>query len=72
MIVVGFDGTDSGADAVTLGVRLARATGDRLLLAAIYPEESVPAEWARYTKIDATWFEDKAAARAEVDELKPR
>src|SRR6476620_6268420 len=39
---------------------------------AIFPEESLPPEWANYTAIDATWFTDKAAARAAVDELKPR
>ena len=38
---------------------------------AIFPEESVPPEWANYTQIDATWYTDKAAARASVDELKP-
>ena len=38
---------------------------------AIFPEESLPAEWAQYTQIDAAWFTDKAAARAEVDALKP-
>ena len=38
---------------------------------AIFPEESLPPEWAQYTKIDATWYTDKAAARAAVDELKP-
>jgi NAD-dependent dihydropyrimidine dehydrogenase PreA subunit len=38
---------------------------------AIFPEESLPPEWARYTAIDATWYTDKAAARAAVDELKP-
>jgi ferredoxin len=38
---------------------------------AIFPEESLPPEWANYTAIDATWFTDKAAARAEVDALKP-
>jgi hypothetical protein len=39
---------------------------------AIFPEESLPAEWANYTKIDAVWFTDKAAARTMVDELKPQ
>jgi len=39
---------------------------------AIFPEESLPTEWANYTAIDATWFTDKAAARAAIDELKPR
>jgi ferredoxin len=38
---------------------------------AIFPEESLPPEWANYTVIDATWYTDKAAARASVDELKP-
>ena len=31
---------------------------------AIFPEESLPPEWASYTQIDATWYTDKAAARA--------
>jgi NAD-dependent dihydropyrimidine dehydrogenase PreA subunit len=38
---------------------------------AIFPEESLPVEWAAYTKIDATWYTDKAAARAAVDAAKP-
>jgi ferredoxin len=38
---------------------------------AIFPEESLPPEWANYTVIDATWYTDKVAARASVDELKP-
>lgn len=38
---------------------------------AIFPEESLPAEWAGYTAIEATWFNDKAAARAALDALKP-
>src|SRR3954449_5337858 len=39
---------------------------------AIFPEESLPTEWAQYTQIDATWYTDRAAAREEVDSLKPR
>jgi NAD-dependent dihydropyrimidine dehydrogenase PreA subunit len=38
---------------------------------AIFPEESLPPEWANYTVIDATWYTDKAAARAAVDAAKP-
>jgi len=38
---------------------------------AIYPEDSLPSEWAQYTVINATWFKDKDAARQMVDELKP-
>ena len=39
---------------------------------AIFPEDQVPAEWANYTVIDATWFNDRDAARAAVDAAKPR
>ena len=38
---------------------------------AIYPEDALPAEWAKYTEVDAQWFKDKAAARATIDEWKP-
>jgi ferredoxin len=38
---------------------------------AIFPEESLPTEWANYTQIDAQWYVDKGAARSEVDALKP-
>ncbi len=38
---------------------------------AIFPEESLPAEWAEYAQVDALWYSDRAAARAKVDELKP-
>ena len=30
---------------------------------AIFPEESLPAEWVKYAAIDATWFKDRGAAR---------
>ena len=38
---------------------------------AIFPEESVPSEWTGYTPINATWYTDKAAARAALEALKP-
>jgi ferredoxin len=38
---------------------------------AIYPEDSLPVEWAKYTAVDAQWYQDKDAARATVDEWKP-
>ena len=38
---------------------------------AIFPEESLPAEWAEYTQMDAVWYTDKAAAREAVDAAKP-
>ncbi len=41
-IVVGVDGTGSGLDAVALAARLARATGDPLIVACVYPEGGRP------------------------------
>jgi NAD-dependent dihydropyrimidine dehydrogenase PreA subunit len=38
---------------------------------AIYPEDSVPAEWVQYIELDARWFKDKDSARATIDEWKP-
>ena len=38
---------------------------------AIYPEDSLPAEMAKYTQVNAIWFSDRAAARAQIDEWKP-
>jgi NAD-dependent dihydropyrimidine dehydrogenase PreA subunit len=39
---------------------------------AIFTEDALPAKWAGYTAANALWFEDKTAARASVDQLKPR
>jgi nucleotide-binding universal stress UspA family protein len=50
-VVVGHDGSDSGDDAAVLGARLARATGEPLLVVTVYPQENpigigrVDAEW---------------------------
>lgn len=41
-IVVGVDGTGSGLDAVTLATRLARATGDPIIVACVYPRDTRP------------------------------
>ena len=38
---------------------------------AIFPEESLPPEWANYTQIDAQWYTDRAGAREQVQALKP-
>jgi len=38
---------------------------------AIFTEDSVPDQWTAYTEVNALWFNDKDAARARVDELKP-
>jgi nucleotide-binding universal stress UspA family protein len=41
-IVAGVDGTGSGLDAVALAARLARATGDPLIVACVYPRDTRP------------------------------
>ena len=38
---------------------------------AIYPEDSLPGEWAAYGELNARWYKDKGSARATVDEWKP-
>jgi nucleotide-binding universal stress UspA family protein len=53
-IVIGFDGTDSGEDALALGLLLARATRAEALVAVIHPQEypigvgRVDAEWVAF------------------------
>jgi nucleotide-binding universal stress UspA family protein len=53
-IVIGFDGTDCGEDALALGMLLARATGDVPLVAVVHPQEypigvgRVDAEWVAF------------------------
>jgi nucleotide-binding universal stress UspA family protein len=53
-VVLGFDGSDSGEDALVLGLRLARAVGARPLVACVYEDEApigtqrVDAEWVAY------------------------
>jgi ferredoxin len=39
---------------------------------AIFTTDALPAQWAKYTEINALWYKDKAAARAMVDAAKPR
>jgi NAD-dependent dihydropyrimidine dehydrogenase PreA subunit len=39
-------------------------------VAAISEEKDLPDESAPFTRVNALWFEDKASARALVDELK--
>lgn len=38
---------------------------------AIFPEDAVPDDMEPYKAINAKWYEDADAARAEVDRLKP-
>jgi nucleotide-binding universal stress UspA family protein len=55
-IVIGFDCSDSGEDALTLGASLARATGQVPVVVTVYPEEHpigvgrVDAEWVAYMR----------------------
>jgi nucleotide-binding universal stress UspA family protein len=59
-IVIGFDGTDSGEDALALGLLLARATRAVPLVAVVHPQEypigvgRVDAEWVAYMHQQAT------------------
>jgi nucleotide-binding universal stress UspA family protein len=56
-IVVGVDGTGSGLDAVALATRLARVTGDPLIVASVYPE-------GRRSSLDAAAAAHGPAAKA--------
>jgi hypothetical protein len=55
-IVIGFDATDSGEDALALGILIARATGDRAIVTTVYPGEyesgmgRVDAEYVAYMR----------------------
>jgi nucleotide-binding universal stress UspA family protein len=58
-IVAGIDGTGSGLDAVALAAALARATGDPLLVACVYPE-------GRRSSLDAAAVRGPAAKALEA------
>jgi nucleotide-binding universal stress UspA family protein len=55
-IIIGFDGSDCGEDALALGLVLCRATGATPVVAAVYPEQypigvgRVDAEWVAYMR----------------------
>jgi len=38
---------------------------------AIFTEDAVPEQWTAYTELNAIWFSDKDAARAQLETLKP-
>ncbi len=40
-------------------------------VSAIFPEESLPPAWTRYTEVNALWYSDRESARRLVDELRP-
>ena len=69
-IVIGYDGTDPGEDALALGVRLATATGQVPVVAAAYPESPsgvghVDAEWVTALREQADEMLDRA--RSQLD-----
>jgi ferredoxin len=39
---------------------------------AIFELSALPATWAKYTEINAVWYQDRAAAREMVEAVKPR
>jgi nucleotide-binding universal stress UspA family protein len=66
-IVVGVDGTGSGLDAVAFAAHLARATGDPLMVACVYPRDPRPGTDGDAVQGPAA--EALEAARALVDSL---
>jgi ferredoxin len=38
---------------------------------AIFEGSALPPDWSEYAEVNAKWFEDKDAARARINELKP-
>ena len=38
---------------------------------AIFRSDALPAEWAAFARIDATWYRDPASARAQVEMFAP-
>jgi nucleotide-binding universal stress UspA family protein len=58
-VVIGFDGSDCGEDALALGMLLARATGGRPIVVATFPEDypigvgRVDAEWVAFMREQA-------------------
>jgi ferredoxin len=38
---------------------------------AIFPEDSVPAQWSSFIELNARWYKDKESTRAAVDAWKP-
>jgi len=61
-VVVGFDGSDPAEDGLALGLRLAQATGDRLVVAVVYPE----AYEAGMGRVDAEWVAHMRGQAQEV------
>jgi nucleotide-binding universal stress UspA family protein len=69
-VVIGYDGSEAGEDAVAFGLTWCRSTGDVPVVATVYPEEHplgagrVDAEWAAYVRELGQETLDKAQAVA--------
>ena len=69
-VVIGYDGSEAGEDAVAFGLTWCRSTGDVPVVATVYPEEhplgagQVDAEWAAYVRKLGQETLDKAQAAA--------
>jgi hypothetical protein len=67
-VVIGYEGSEGGEDAVAFGLTWARSTGDIPIIATVYPEEHAPwvgrvdAEWASYVREQAQMNQDNARA----------
>ena len=67
-IIAGYDGSDRGQDALALGRRLAKASGDRLVVTCIHPQEAahslgaLDTEWVAYLREQATETIEEAKA----------
>jgi nucleotide-binding universal stress UspA family protein len=61
-VVVGYDGTDRGADALALGVACSRVLETGLVIAAVYPSPSA----IGIGRVDAEWVADRRHAAEHV------
>lgn len=67
-IIVGYDGSDRGQDVLAMGRRLAEASGDRLIVTCIHPQEAahslgaLDTEWVAYLHEQATETIEEAKA----------
>ena len=68
-VVIGYDGSEAGEDAVVFGLTWCRSTGDVPVVATVYPEEHplgsghVDAEWASYVREQAESIQQQARDR---------
>jgi nucleotide-binding universal stress UspA family protein len=61
-VVVGFDARTSGADALTLGRAIGRATGSRLIVVAVHPAPAAISPG----RVDAEWVADRHRVAQEI------